>query len=140
MRFGHQANGGPVHRIVRVDADGMVELHDMGGFFAPHLFALVDDIGDIPPSVQMPLSDVNDLDAVVRELGIEDSDTTPAEAVRALKAELEDNMLNRGRLRLWLEFIHHNCASPEVREYAGAALNGAHVPDGYDQDGGSAEP
>ena len=37
----------------------------------------------------MPLSDVNDLDAVVHALGIEDSDTTPAEAVAELKAEIE---------------------------------------------------
>lgn len=77
----------------------------------------------------------NDLDAVVHELGIEDSDTTtPVEAVRALKAELEEMTLGRGRLRLWLEFIQHNCTSPEAREYAGAALNGAHVPEGYDWD------
>lgn len=34
-------------------------------------------------------SDVNDLDDVVRELGIEDSHTTPAEAVRELKVEVE---------------------------------------------------
>lgn len=39
-------------------------------------------------SMLMPLSDVNDLDAVVHALGIEDSDTTPAEAVAELKAEL----------------------------------------------------
>lgn len=36
-----------------------------------------------------PLSDIRDLDDVVRELGIEASDETPAEAVRALKAEIE---------------------------------------------------
>ena len=80
------------------------------------------------------LCDVNALDAVVHELGIEDSDTTPSEAVAKLKAELEDHELNRGRLRLWLEFIQHNCTSPEAREYAGEALNGAHVPEGYDWD------
>ena len=39
--------------------------------------------------VKMPLSDVNDLDAVVHVLGIEDSDTTPAEAVKELHAEIE---------------------------------------------------
>lgn len=33
-------------------------------------------------------SDINDLDDVVRELGIEDSHTTPAEAVKELKAEI----------------------------------------------------
>ena len=37
----------------------------------------------------MPRSDVNNLDEVVHELGIEDSETTPAEAVRELKAEIE---------------------------------------------------
>jgi len=35
----------------------------------------------------MPLDDINNLDAVVHELGIEDSFETPAEAVRKLKAE-----------------------------------------------------
>jgi hypothetical protein len=134
VRFNHEKDGGPVHRIVSVMSDGMVEIHDIGGYFAPHLFAVADDIGDIPPSIEIPLSDVNELDAVVHELGIEDSDTTPAEAVRALKEELEEATLARGRLRLWLEFIHHNCTSPEAREYAGEALNGAHVPEGYDWD------
>lgn len=38
------------------------------------------------------------------------------------------------RLHLWMEFIQHNSTSPEAREYAGEALNGAHVPDGYDWD------
>ena len=42
-----------------------------------------------PNSMSMPLSDINDLDAVVHALGIEDSDTTPAEAVAELKAEIE---------------------------------------------------
>jgi hypothetical protein len=37
----------------------------------------------------MPLSDVNDLDEVCAVLGIQDSDTTPAEAVRELQAEIE---------------------------------------------------
>lgn len=38
----------------------------------------------------MPLSDIQDLDEVVHELGIEDSHTTPAEAVRELKREIEE--------------------------------------------------
>ena len=42
-----------------------------------------------PNSMPMPLSDINDLDAVVHALGIEDSDTTPAEAVAELKVEIE---------------------------------------------------
>lgn len=88
----------------------------------------------ISPTIEMPLSDVNNLDAVVHELGIEDTHTAPVEAIRALKAELEEMTLGRGRLRLWMEFIQHNCTSPEAREYAGEALNGAHVPEGYDWD------
>ncbi len=43
-----------------------------------------------PNSMPMPLSDINDLDAVVHALGIEGiEDTTPAEAVAELKAEIE---------------------------------------------------
>jgi hypothetical protein len=38
--------------------------------------------------VFMPQSDANDLDAVVHELGIEDSGKTPAEAVRELHEQL----------------------------------------------------
>lgn len=50
VRFAHERDGGPVHRVVSVMHDGMVELHDIGGYFAPHLFAIADDIGGIPPS------------------------------------------------------------------------------------------
>jgi hypothetical protein len=50
VRFAHEKNGGPVHRIVSVMADGMVELDDLGGYFAPHLLVAADDIADIPPS------------------------------------------------------------------------------------------
>lgn len=57
VRFNHERHGGPVHRVVSVMRDGMVELHDMGGYFAPHLFAVADDIGDIPPSVS-PVSEL----------------------------------------------------------------------------------
>jgi hypothetical protein len=39
--------------------------------------------------VPIPAEDANDLDDVVRELGIEASEMTPAEAVRELRAELE---------------------------------------------------
>lgn len=38
---------------------------------------------------EMPIEDINNLDEVVRELGIGESFTTPAEAVRKLKAENE---------------------------------------------------
>jgi hypothetical protein len=48
VRFRHEQVGGPIHRIVSVMHDGMVELHDMGGYFALHLFALADDIGGMP--------------------------------------------------------------------------------------------
>ena len=48
VRFNHERDGGPVHRIVSVMRDGMVELHDMGGYFAPHLFAVADDVVAIP--------------------------------------------------------------------------------------------
>lgn len=40
-------------------------------------------------TIEIPISDANDLDAVVHALSIEDSDTTPEEAVRELKAEIE---------------------------------------------------
>jgi hypothetical protein len=64
VRFNHEQNGGPVHRIMSVMRDGMVELHDMGGYFAPHLFVVADDIGDIPPSPASP----NDAQALAEAL------------------------------------------------------------------------
>lgn len=48
VRFAHEQNGGPVHRIVLVADDGMVELHDMSGLFASHLFVAAADIAGIP--------------------------------------------------------------------------------------------
>jgi hypothetical protein len=48
VRFANQKDGGPVHRLVSVMRDDMVELHDLGGYFAPHLFKIADDIGDMP--------------------------------------------------------------------------------------------
>jgi hypothetical protein len=42
-----------------------------------------------PDMVPMSTHDVNDLDAVVHALGIEDSHTPPAEAVEELKTEIE---------------------------------------------------
>lgn len=39
---------------------------------------------------KMTTADIDDLDSVVHELGIEDSHVTPAEAVRELKQEIED--------------------------------------------------
>ena len=41
------------------------------------------------PMVMHPISDISDLDDVCRELGIQDSPTTPAEAVRELNGEIE---------------------------------------------------
>lgn len=49
VRFKHERDGGPVHRVVSVMHDGAVELNDMDGYFAPRLFSLADDIADIPP-------------------------------------------------------------------------------------------
>jgi hypothetical protein len=34
---------------VYIAYDGLIELHDMGGLFAPHLFVPADDVADIPP-------------------------------------------------------------------------------------------
>lgn len=54
VRFYSQREGGPVHRVVSVMQDGMIELHDMVGYFAPHLFVVADDIADIPPTASLP--------------------------------------------------------------------------------------
>ena len=43
--------------------------------------------GDI--LVLHPLSEINEWDEALRELGIQDSTTTPAEAIRELNAEIE---------------------------------------------------
>lgn len=40
-------------------------------------------------AIEMPLSDVNNLDAVVHALGIEDSHVTPAEAVKMLQDKID---------------------------------------------------
>lgn len=55
------------------------------------VLALLSPKGSSEP---MPSEDVNNLDEVVHELGIEDSHETPAEAVRKLKTEI-------GGLRAW---------------------------------------
>lgn len=55
VRFNHERDGAPVHRIVSVMSDGMVEINDMGGYFAPHLFVPADDIAEIPPSLPLPV-------------------------------------------------------------------------------------
>ncbi|HEY4153529.1 MAG TPA: hypothetical protein VGM38_09430 [Pseudolysinimonas sp.] len=66
VRFNHSGEGGPVHRIVSVMKDGMVEIHDMGGYFAPHLFTIADDIADIPPSPPPELVRIEGDDIVIR--------------------------------------------------------------------------
>lgn len=50
-------------------------------------------------TVEIPLSDANDLDDVCRELGIQDSEVTPAEAVRGLNTEIDSLRANNERLR-----------------------------------------
>lgn len=55
VRFAHERDGGPVHRVVRIDVHDMIELADMVGWFAPPLFVLADDIADIPPKVENDL-------------------------------------------------------------------------------------
>jgi hypothetical protein len=40
VRFNHEADGW--HEVVAVSPDGMIELHDLGGWFAPHLFTIVE--------------------------------------------------------------------------------------------------
>lgn len=57
VRFAHEQNGGPVHRVASVMSDGMVELHDMGGYFGPDLFVAADDIGGIPLDGRVPLKE-----------------------------------------------------------------------------------
>jgi hypothetical protein len=45
--------------------------------------------GADPDTIEMPLSDANNLDAVVHALGIEDSNIAPAEAVKMLQDKIE---------------------------------------------------
>ena len=49
VRFNDEQDGGPVHRVTSVMLDGMIEIHDMSGYFAPHLFVTANDVGGIPP-------------------------------------------------------------------------------------------
>lgn len=43
VRFNTESETGPDRRVVSVTRDGMLELHDMTGHFAPHLFVVVTD-------------------------------------------------------------------------------------------------
>jgi hypothetical protein len=65
-----------------------------------------------PASVLIPLSDANDLDAVVHALGIEDSNTTPAEAVEELQAEIE-RLRALTRDNAFLGYVIHGPLQPE---------------------------
>ncbi|HEY4153528.1 MAG TPA: hypothetical protein VGM38_09425 [Pseudolysinimonas sp.] len=91
----------------------------------------------LPPNGRATLFEA-DGSGVVREcpwgVGHFEALTHFAGEVIRLHAMIEEMTLGRERLRLWLEFIQHNCTSPEAREYAGEAMNGAHVPEGYDWD------
>lgn len=76
------------------------------------------------------LADVRKLDAVVHALGIEDGHQDPAAKIAELQAELEEATLARGRLRLWLEFIHLN--SNDAKEFTAEALCGNAVPEEFE--------
>lgn len=82
VRFNHERKGGPVHRIASVARDGMIELEDMGGFFAPHLFEIAGDIADIPPTIP------NRRDFLVMELRAE------IERLRAALRAARDNIMD----------------------------------------------
>jgi hypothetical protein len=73
------------------------------------------------PMVEMTLSDANDLDAVVHALGIEESSTTPAEAVAELHAEIELLRCNIAALTARLAALEQ-AAPEEVVEMAALAL------------------
>lgn len=66
VRFCNEGDGAPVHRVASVMQDGMIELHDMGGYFAAGLFTLADDIADIPISVPRELVSIEGDDIVIR--------------------------------------------------------------------------
>lgn len=53
VRFNHSKDGGPVHRVTAA-GDGMVELHDMLGWFSASMFTSADDIGGIPLDGKTP--------------------------------------------------------------------------------------
>ncbi len=44
VRFAHEPDG-PIHRVLAVNANGMVTLCDMSGEFAPHLFVMAGERG-----------------------------------------------------------------------------------------------
>ena len=84
------------HKMFNVDTDGTWER-----YIASAIKCALEDA----------LPDANELDEVVHELGIEDSDTTPAEAVRVLKSDV----------RRWSEACRRagicmSCATAELME------------------------
>jgi hypothetical protein len=95
VRFAHEQNGGPVHRIVSVMSDGMVEIHDMGGYFAPHLFVVATDIADIPAKIPECRCDDVYLDTIRRlELDIAMLDRAAALASIAISLKRIADALN----------------------------------------------
>lgn len=76
--------------------------------------------------------DINSLDDLVHELGIEDSETTPAEAVRELRAEMAD-AYERGRRDMAKEVFalaedtverYHDIAERDLEGKQGAFARG----------------
>lgn len=109
------------HKMFNVDTDGTWER-----YIASAIKCALED----------SLPSTNDLDEVVHELGIEDSDTTPAEEVRALKAEAANYCSSMQR---WSEACRRagvcmSCATGELGEPChdclGTGWNGG-APTGY---------
>lgn len=71
----------------------------------------------MPVMIPMPQSDVDDLDAVVHALGIEDSNTTPAEAVAELHAEIERLRKIEVRALEWMRFADTEIAIRRADPY-----------------------
>ena len=87
VRFAHEKDGGPVHRVVSVMSDGMIELHDFGGYFAPHLFVIADDVAAIPVGPDTYMEAVRRLNEAAYK------------AIRACKDTTRYPMVNRHMLR-----------------------------------------
>jgi hypothetical protein len=128
VRFNHERDGGPVHKVVSVMADGMIEIHDMGGYFASHLFAIADDVAAIPPDMKTAEEDISKLDYVLDVLGIADSDRDPADCVKEwiVRAEAAESRATAAERAL---AEHRERWQRLVNEIAGAFNNGMVVGD-----------